>query len=108
MKKDIDQCKVWCGYIKTAIFCIVFGGISLYIAECVNHHVTISHLWLQISRLMGIIPGAIGVYGIRGWDIQTCSGNTPAEITNRHIYKTLMAIGFVFGIFCLGLEEHAL
>lgn len=100
-----DKRLVLLGYIGATAFCLLCGITALYVAECVNHHLFISHTWLQVLRLLGIIPGAIGVYGTKGWEIQTLSGNTPPEILNQRLSKALIAIGFIATIFTLGLTE---
>ena len=100
-----DRRLVLTRYVKAAVFCLLAGIGALYFAECLNHHVFIPHLWLQIFRLLGIVPGASGIYGAKGWEIQTLSGNTPPEILNQRLSKVLMGIGFIATVFTFGLTE---
>ena len=93
------------GYLRAFVFCLILGSFALYVAECVNHHFYISHLILQLLRLASVIPAAAGVYGMRGWEIQTWDGNTRHERLNKRISQILMGIGFVATVFTFGLEE---
>jgi len=105
MIKDQNSKIVLKGYFKAAIICIILGLLALLAAEYLNRHVYFSHSILQLFRLISVIPAAVGVYGIKGWELQTLGGDTPTERLNNRIPQVLMGIGFVFTIFTFGLEE---
>jgi len=92
-------------YAKAGIYCLCIGLLTLFLAEWLNQHLTIPHQRLQLLRLFGIIPGAMGIYGASGWNIQTLDGNTPPEKLNRRLSMSLPFIGYVLTILTLSLTE---
>lgn len=79
----------WVGFLGSTIIV----ACSLLIAFMINHFFPLSEFTIRLLQAFSVVPGSAALFGVRGWDIQTWSGKTSAEILNQKLFTRLSAIG---------------
>jgi len=89
----------WVGFLGSTIIV----ACSLLAAFIINRFFPLSELTIRLLQAFSVVPGSAALFGVRGWDIQTWGGKTPAEVLNQQLFKYLSAIGLFLPVLTFSL-----
>lgn len=92
----------WIGFLGSVIVVVC----SLLAAFMINRFFSLNELTIHLMQAFSIVPGSAALFGVRGWDIQTWEGNTPAELLNQKLFTGLSAIGLFLPVMAFSLIPH--
>ena len=102
-QKDLHQVRK--SYLKSClsnlVFIVLLGLLTQY---RINPHHLLTPVVIKWIQLLSLIPGATALEGQLGYEIASWSGNTPAEILNRQLYKWLCKLSILFPAVAFFLE----
>lgn len=99
----------WVGFFGSTIIV----ACSLLVAFMINRFFPLSELTIRLLQAFSVVPGSAALFGVRGWDIQTWGGKTPAGVLNQQLFKYLSAIGLFLPVLTFSLmpsntKDHAI
>ena len=89
----------WVGFLGSAIIV----ACSLLAAFMIDRFFPLSELTIRLLQAFSVVPGSAALFGVRGWDIQTWGGKTPAEVLNQQLFKYFSAIGLFLPVLAFSL-----
>ncbi len=89
----------WVGFLGSTIIV----ACNLLAAFIINRFFPLSELTIRLLQAFSVVPGSAALFGVRGWDIQTWGGKTPAEVLNQQLFKYLSAIGLFLPVLTFSL-----
>jgi ABC-type sulfate transport system permease component len=92
----------WIGFLGSVIVVVC----SLLAAFMINRFFPLNELTIHLMQAFSVVPGSAALFGVRGWDIQTWGGNTPAELLNQKLFTRLSAIGLFLPVMAFSLIPY--
>lgn len=81
---------------------VTAGGTGLIFGVLSGRYFGRSEFWITILQVVGAMILLWATLAVRGWDVQTFSGNTLTERVNQWIYRFLYCIGTSLLVMSIG------
>lgn len=86
------------GYLTGFVGSIIVVILGLLVSSIINRFYPLQDLTILLLQAGSLIPGSTALFGVRGWDIQTWNGKTPAELLNKKIFIRLSVFSLFFPV----------
>jgi len=90
------------GFIS--IFTVILGLVT---SSLINRFYPFGDTLINVLQGFSFVPGYAAVFGVPGWDIQTWSGHSPAELLNQKLFNRLSFIGLYLPVVAFSLQSSA-
>jgi hypothetical protein len=87
-----------------SMFVVLLGLIT---SSLINRFYPLEDTVINLLQAFSVVPGSAALFGVQGWEIQTWSGRTPAELLNQKLFNRFSLIGLFFPIVAFSLHSAA-
>lgn len=94
----------WKGIVGST--CLV--GIALCVSYLINRFYPLSDRVIGFLQAFSIVPGAAGLFGVPGWEIQTWGGESAAEQLNQKLFNRFSIAGLFLPVVAFSLTSSSI